>query len=165
MRESLDYKKDKAYKGEHKEEGENKMDEKAAAIADAKASLLGLPTWDECVFNLIFVFLCPTLIALATLGIGPEVTPIYARLLAISVSFGPPLGGAALLLVSQRYTSFKRMFFYPFHKEQFLGAFGFNVVMGCTVAMLPVYHMISMLLLKPGDGIYCQLWGTCLQNA
>jgi len=165
MRSSLDHKKDTAYKGEHKEDdrdkAENKIDhEKAAAIADAKATLLGMPEWDEAVFNLIFVLVVPGLIVLATLGIGPEVTPNYARFLAFAFSFGPGLGGMALLAAAtKRWTNMKRMFLYPFHNEALLGAFGLNVGIGITVSMFPPYHMIAMLLLPPGESAYCQLWG------
>ena len=136
MRSSLDHKKDTAYKGEHKEDKENKMDNKAAAIADAKATLWGLPEWDEVLFNLTFVVVVPCLIAMATLGLGPELTPAYARTLAFAFSFGPGIGGCLILAASQRWTNWKRMFLYPFHNEKLFGAFGFNVAVGLAVVGL-----------------------------
>jgi len=160
FRESLDYKKDKAYKGEHTDSGELKLDPKSAAIADSKATLWGFPRWDEAVFNLLCVGLIPTLIACAALKVGPQVGD--ARLLASLMSFGPALIGGALLYSSQRWTGFKKMFLYPFHKESLLGSFGFNCAMGVLLTMLPVYHMVYMLLAPPGQSAYCQIYGSCV---
>lgn len=158
MRDSLDYKNSTTYKGEHNDDKENKMDAKAAAIADAKATLVGLPEWDEGVFNVICCVLIPSLVACAALEVGPQLPP---RLLAFLMGFGPVVVGAWLLVSSQKYTNFKRLFLYPFHKEKLVGAFGFNVVTGFLVTAVPVYHMIEMLLMEPGESVYCKLYGSC----
>jgi hypothetical protein len=48
--------------------------------------------------------------------------------------------------------------FYPFHKEDFIGAFGFNCLAGVVLAVMPIYHMVQMLLLPPGQGVYFQIY-------
>jgi len=160
FRESLDYKNSKLYKGQH--DGDAQLDAKSAAIADAKATLMGPPDLDQALFNLVCIGVFPGLVACSVLKVGPQLNP---HLLAFLVSCGPVLVGALLLLASApRYTGFKKMFLYPFHKDALLGSFGFNCTVGMLLSVLPVYHMVTMLLLPPGQSVYCQLYG-CLQLA
>lgn len=160
-REKLDTKSG-TYKGEHVESKDVKLDASAAASADARATLLGLPETDQAIYNLICCICFPVLVVLAICG-DPVIRSLHiphfmdnAQLLAFAVACGPPLVGATLLAFGTRngFKNPKLTFLYPFHKEKLLGSFGFNTSIGIAVTVVPVYHLIQMLLSPPGEGIF-----------
>lgn len=158
FRESLGNK-SSTYKGEH-DEGKDKaikLDKKTASNQDKKATLLGLPSWDEGTYNALSCAVIPAVVYQATTN-GTD----HPHAMAFLLSCGPPLLGAALCLVTSRTTYTKGLRYtllYPFHKEALLGAFGFNCLAGFVLSVLPVYHMIHMLLAPPGESVYFQIYG------
>ena len=45
------------------------------------------------------------------------------------------------------------------HQEKLNGGFGFHVVVGFLLTMVPVYHLIQMLVDAPGQSIYFKIHG------
>eukprot|EP00931_Biecheleriopsis_adriatica_P004800 TRINITY_DN106418_c0_g1_i1.p1 TRINITY_DN106418_c0_g1~~TRINITY_DN106418_c0_g1_i1.p1 ORF type:complete len:495 (-),score=60.02 TRINITY_DN106418_c0_g1_i1:74-1558(-) len=153
FRESLDVR-SKTYKGTHVESADVKMDSKSAAQADAKATLLGMPKWDEAVYNLVTYVMFPLIIWNA------RSTPTYASSLALLMSLGPSVVGMLLLALTSRraFANPRLTFLYPFHKERLLGAFGINVLISLIVTVMPVYHLVHYLVSEPGQGVYFKVY-------
>uniref|UniRef100_A0A7S1RL96 Fatty acid hydroxylase domain-containing protein n=1 Tax=Alexandrium catenella TaxID=2925 RepID=A0A7S1RL96_ALECA len=163
FRDSLDVK-SQTYRGEHVESKDVKLDLASAAQADAKATLAGVPRWDEAAYNLLSYVICPLLVASSVLSLVREVPHWLLadpHALAFIMSVGPLVIGAVLLALSSRrpFATPRITFLYPFHKEKWLGAFGLNVVISLSVTVLPVYHLVHMLVSEPGNGIYYTLYG------
>jgi len=156
FRESLDVK-SKTYKGEHVDGKEVKLDASSAAQADAKANLLGLPKWDELVYNTATYMLFPLMVAFAVQRSQSQ----YAVALALLISVGPMLVGIALIAATSRqpFRNPRLTFLYPFHKEKLLGAFGINNLVSMIVTVMPVYHLVHYLVSEPGQGVYFTLYG------
>jgi sterol desaturase/sphingolipid hydroxylase (fatty acid hydroxylase superfamily) len=158
FRESLDPK-STLYQGESQEV---RMDSVAAKNADAKSTLVGAPDGDQVLFNLICCVAVPLAVAAALQGVpwaaALKVPGLLdnAQFLALAVSVGPLLVGAALIAttVPKALSRPKFAMLYPFHKEPLFGAFGFHVFVGMAVTALPVYHMVHMVLAEPGQGAY-----------
>lgn len=159
--------KSETYKGEHVETKEVKLDAQSAALADAKATLVGLPKWDEAVYNVVCYMALPVLIGLAALKQhGAHLLSVRgiltnAQLLALAMSVGPMLVGMILLAVTTRqpFSNPRATFLYPFHKEKLLGTFGLNATISFLVTCVPVYHLVHMLLSEPGSAVYFTLYG------
>ncbi len=139
----------------------------AAAKADAKATLWGLPGWDQAVFNAVTCVLVPLVVgsvALGRAGFGdvarfalPGGLLDGPQTLAAATAFGPVLVGAALLVAtarSLRKTGLRKTLLYPFHKEKLLGAYGVNVLVSVLIAVVPAYTLVHTLLAPPGDSHY-----------
>jgi sterol desaturase/sphingolipid hydroxylase (fatty acid hydroxylase superfamily) len=165
FRDSLDLKSSTSYKGEHVASAENKMDAASAGQADAKSTLMGMPSWDQLTFNLVTYVACPLLVFSAA-GIGPFSKEMLGPLcnpylVALLMSVGPSIMGMILIAVTSR-RPFARpayTFLYPFHKEKWFGAFGINVLLSLCLTVLPVYQMVYMFVSEPGQGVYFSLWG------
>eukprot|EP00930_Biecheleria_cincta_P042374 TRINITY_DN2914_c0_g1_i2.p1 TRINITY_DN2914_c0_g1~~TRINITY_DN2914_c0_g1_i2.p1 ORF type:complete len:504 (+),score=62.29 TRINITY_DN2914_c0_g1_i2:53-1564(+) len=147
----------KTYKGEHVESKEVKLDAKSASLADAKATLWGLPKWDEACYNVVTYLVFPALVWKAVSTSASE----YACHLGALMSIGPLLVGMALLAVTSRqpFANPRMTFLYPFHIERLFGAFGVNVGISLLVTVLPVYHLVHYLVSEPGQGVYFKLYG------
>jgi len=164
FRDSLDVKASTSYKGVHVESTENRMDAGSAALADAKATLLGFPSWDQLLFNLATYVAAPLLVFSAA-GVGPVPKQHLGalgspRVVALLMSLGPALLGMALLATTSRrpFANPALTFLYPFHKERWFGAFGLNVAVSLAVTVLPVYQMVHMFVGEPGQAVYFSLW-------
>lgn len=165
FRDSLDVKASTSYKGAHVESAQNKMDAASASRADAKATLLGMPTWDQLLFNLVTYVAFPLVVfsaagagPLSREALGPMRNPYIAALL---MSVGPAIMGIIMLAVtsSRPFARPALTFLYPFHREKWLGAFGINVLLSLCLTVLPVYQMVYMFVSEPGQGVYFFLWG------
>ena len=53
----------------------------------------------------------------------------------------------------------RKVLTYPFHKERMVGLLGFHFLFGVIFNILPVYHLVTTILLPPGESIACRLWG------
>jgi len=155
FRESLEVK-SKTYKGEHVESKDVKLDSKSASLADAKATLWGLPKWDEATYNVVTYAIFPLIISWAVAKSASQ----YACHLGLLMSVGPCLVGMLLLAATSRrpFANPRQTFLYPFHKEKWLGAFGINVLVSLIVTVMPVYHLVHYLVSEPGQGVYFSLW-------
>mmetsp|Transcript_96142 Transcript_96142/g.170628 ORF Transcript_96142/g.170628 Transcript_96142/m.170628 type:complete len:494 (+) Transcript_96142:67-1548(+) len=155
FRESLDVK-SKTYKGEHVESKDVKLDSKSASLADAKATLWGLPKRDEAIYNVTTYVMFPLTISWALANSASQ----YACMLACLMSLGPSMVGMLLLVATSRrpFANPRLTFLYPFHKEKLLGAFGVNVLISLIVTVMPVYHLVHCLVSEPGQGVYFSLW-------
>jgi len=135
------------YKG-----GASSVSTKAAATHDAKATLLGLPSWD---FVLYLALNAGAWwgVANAVGGVQPYASwnPHY---LAFAVGFGPVVLGQVMGQMTERL---KRPILYPFHKDAFSVSVG-HLLVSTLVTALPVHVLVHMLLAPPGESAYCQLW-------
>mmetsp|Transcript_40049 Transcript_40049/g.58519 ORF Transcript_40049/g.58519 Transcript_40049/m.58519 type:complete len:497 (-) Transcript_40049:293-1783(-) len=133
---------------------------------DGKASLLGLPDWDQFVYNLLFCVMTPAIYVMAL--IGPSSSSSAAPFnnpsgVAFLVVIAPIIGGILLGLVKswvkrkKRRESLKRLLSYPFHKDAFSNL-GMHIVIGVMIGVLPAYHLFHMSLSEVGKGAYFQLW-------
>jgi len=127
---------------------EEKVDEKAAAAHDAKASLTSPP---DAGFTIYMGLNCAVwwLLWCAVSGQhGVERwNPHYLALLA---SAGPVV--LAQVMANLTETS-KRSMFYPFHRDGWRAITG-HVAISTLVCMAPVYATVHMLLAQPGQGLY-----------
>lgn len=141
--------------GEHLEvkASKSRQDSKSAGSADAKASLYGLPAWDEVVYNLITCMLLPYLLQSACFRKNES------RFVPFLVAGGPILLSASLhCVMTDRFLSkIRRTLIFPFHKEKLYGYLGVHLIVGITVAAVPVYHTIETVLGEPGSSIYYRL--------
>ena len=133
-----------SYKGA----SEDTVDDKAAAIHDAKASLAGLP---DIGFALYICSNC-TIWAILWLAVQKqyglhEVNPHHLALLA---SAGPVV---IAQIMANLTDSSKRSIFYPFHKDGWKAISG-HVLISTLVCIGPVYVMVHMLLSQPGHSLY-----------
>lgn len=142
----------KTYKGK----GEH-VDDKNARIMDAKATLFSAPSQDTVLY---YALLLP--IGLFVLKAVQEQDHEKAKLAAFAASVGPILAGMLLLLLTSKNVwkqGLRYTFLYPFHEESFFGAFGINFLLSFVVSVVPVYHVVEMLIGKPGDAVYFQIYG------
>lgn len=152
--------KSKTYKGQHVEGKSVKMDSKTSAKQDAKATLTGPYQMDQTIFNL-FTLSCPMLVyAALTQRWGAHRINIErlgvsnAAAVAAYVTLGPILVSLALLLGSScRLSGLKKAITYPFHKDS-ASNFGFHIVVGICMSVMPAYHLIHMSLAPPGESVY-----------
>ena len=141
--------------GEHVETKANKvkLDANAAAIADAKASILGLPTWDEALYNLV------TCIGLPFLTYWSINHKVDASKVALLVSVSPIVCSVVLhsVLTRRFFEKPRRALLYPFHKESILGGLGMHLLVGAVTSVVPVFHMLETVLSQPGTSVYFKL--------
>jgi sterol desaturase/sphingolipid hydroxylase (fatty acid hydroxylase superfamily) len=139
----------------------------AAMNTDAKATLYGMPKWDQQVFNILSVCVVPWIVyqakfekyqmSIASFDIMYNNTIIIngSQMLSFMVAFGPILIASFLLiLTSNRKTSIRKVLLYPFHREKLIGSYGINVFISTLIAVVPVYHLFHTFLSLPGDSIY-----------
>lgn len=159
---------DKSYKGAAAESKSDKDDGKVgAAQADAKATLVGLPRWDEMTYNVTCYMFFPTLVACSALKMhGVDKLAVgglvgNAHLLAAVMSLGPLLVAAVLLGVTSRrpFANPRFTFLYPFHREGVFGALGFHTFFSSLLCVVPVYTFFHMLLSEPGESLFFRFYG------
>eukprot|EP00939_MAST-03C_sp_MAST-3C-sp1_P002868 g2868.t1 len=148
------------------------VDLKKAVETDAKATLLGFPSFDQLVFNVTTYVLGPLAVILcfagqhrnhelplvvATVADTLASVPNAAETFAATLAFGPIAIACALLLVTTRNVSkkgFRKTLLYPFHNERVLGSYGINTAISVLVAVLPVYHLAHTTLSPAGSSAY-----------
>lgn len=132
--------------GVYKGGSEEKVDEKSAAIHDAKASLLGLP---DPGFATYIALNCGiwALLYLAVQDKSYDASPHY---LAFLVSFGPLIIAQIMANLTERS---KRSIFYPFHKDGWK-TMSSHLIISALVCIGPVYLLVHMLLANPGQSFY-----------
>jgi len=131
------------------------MKTKVVQTTDAKATLLGLPKWDQAVYDVICCMSLPALLFCATTGIY-DVTMIkisgflgHKETLAVLISAGPAMVGIALTAATTRnpFKNLKKTFLWPFHKKPIFSSHeGLFFLVGFLVSVVPVYHTVIMLL-------------------
>ena len=127
---------------------EEKVDEKTAAIHDAKASLAGLPDFGFAIYISLNCAIWALLWCAITNQHGvQEWNPHYLAFLA---SAGPTIVAQIMANLTE---SSKRSIFYPFHKDGWKTISG-HVVISTLACIGPVYVMVHMLLSNPGDSFY-----------
>eukprot|EP01116_Phalansterium_solitarium_P023963 TRINITY_DN863_c0_g2_i2.p1 TRINITY_DN863_c0_g2~~TRINITY_DN863_c0_g2_i2.p1 ORF type:complete len:484 (-),score=157.39 TRINITY_DN863_c0_g2_i2:438-1889(-) len=156
---------------------EEATDVKSAAIADTKASLLGLPDMESAVFMAASAAIF-AVFAAAVLGYPSHAfwRVSYAGVsaahwVALLVSAGPVLVGVAIMTLADRrgavatLSEWRKAYLYPFHREALFGAFGLHLVMGVVLCVVPTYvFVVSALAAEAPTGsaaaisTYCQLW-------
>lgn len=130
------------------------------ARADAKSTLLGLPTWDQMLYMTATAVGLPSFVIYAT--INRHTVP--ASTAALVVSLGPLLLAASLSVVTANppITSLEKLrlaMLYPFHKDPLFGKFGISLLMGVLLSVLPTYHFFESLFVEdPSDTIYNRIW-------
>ena len=127
---------------------EDNIDEKSAAIHDAKASLKGFP---DLGFSLYMALNC-AIWAVLWLGVQKqygvhEWSPHY---LALLTSVGPIVIAQVMANLAE---SSKRSILYPFHREGWKTMSG-HLIISSLVCIGPVYVMVHMLLSQPGNSFY-----------
>lgn len=160
FRDSLDVKSSTSYKGA----AVDNLDAKSAALADSKATLIGMPTWDQFIYNLVTYVAIPVIVFSAA-GVGPvsqqALGPLgNAYIVAFLMGIGPAIMGLLLLAATSRrpFANPSLTFLYPFHRESWLGVFGVNLLISLAVTVLPVYQMTYMFVSEPGQAVYFSLW-------
>jgi len=127
---------------------EEKVDEKTAAIHDAKASLAGLPDFGFAIYISLNCAIWALLWCAITNQHGvQEWNPHYLAFLA---SAGPTVIAQIMANLTE---SSKRSIFYPFHKDGWKTISG-HVLISTFACIGPVYVMVHMLLSNPGDSFY-----------
>jgi sterol desaturase/sphingolipid hydroxylase (fatty acid hydroxylase superfamily) len=148
---------------------------KVAMNSDAKATLYGLPKWDQQMFNIVACIIVPGLVYMCKLNLydytvstfdvrfGEVASFTGASVLAFMVALGPVFVAGVLLWCTassrQRQTGFRKLWLYPFHKEHLLGGYGFNVLVSTLIAVLPTYTLVHMFLSSPGESHYYTVQG------
>jgi hypothetical protein len=132
---------------------EEKVDDKSAAIHDAKASLTGLP---DLGFTVYISINC-AIWALLWFAVQKQysVNDWNPHYLAFLASAGPVI--IAQIMANMTETS-KRSIFYPFHKDGWK-TISAHVIISSLVCIGPVYVMVHMLLSNPEDSLYFCLRG------
>ena len=132
---------------------EEKVDQKTAAIHDAKASLLGPPDLGFAVYlGLNCVIWC--LVWWSVTG-QHGVSQWSPHSLACLASVGPVVLAQAMANLTE---TTKRSMFYPFHKDGWR-TLTVHVLISSLVCVGPVYVMVHMLLSNPGEGAYFWIRG------
>jgi len=129
---------------------EEKVDDKTAAIHDAKASLAGRPDPGF----VIYIGLNCAIWALLWFSIQKqfgihEWNPHYLAFLASS---GPVIIAQMMANITEN-SKLKRSIFYPFHKDGWR-TMSMHLVISTLVCVGPVYILVHMLLSNPGDSFY-----------
>lgn len=170
----------KAYRGQamecvssetKKSDDNNGVPVVVAARADSKATLWGLPPWDQVVYHLATVVVLPWSLCAALLHredtmlvsmSGSSLATVVAWMIAVG-----PLA-VALLLSSitanpGTFSSLEKTrlyLLYPFQKEAVFGRYGIMIGMATLVSIMPIYHFAHSLLVQdPRDTIYHSIWG------
>ena len=127
---------------------EDKVDEKAASVHDAKASLKGLP---EPGFAIYMAVNC-CFWALIWFGVSKQhgVHQLSPHWVAFLVSFGPVIVAQVMANLTEKS---KRSIFYPFHKDGWR-AISTHVLISTLICVGPVYVMVHTLLSEPGSSLY-----------
>ena len=132
---------------------EEKVDDRTAAIHDAKASITGLPEPSYAIYIILNCAIWALLwFALQKQYGVHEWNPHHFSFLA---SVGPVVIAQIMANITE---SSKRSIFYPFHKEGWKTISG-HVIVSSLVCIGPVYVMVHMLLSNPGDSLYFWLRG------
>ena len=138
----------------------------SASNSDAKATLLGMPLWDQLVYNLMSCVGIPIIVGCSFFKIQGLTISMFdveviglsgAQVLAGLVAFGPVAVAAALLMLTSKNiikNGIRKTLLYPFHNEKLLGGYGFNIAVSTVIAVLPVYVVIHTLLAAPGESMY-----------
>lgn len=127
---------------------EDKVDEKTAAIHDAKASLVGLPDVGFALYILLNCVIWATIWFALQKQFGlDQWNPHHLALLA---SAGPVV---IAQIMANLTDSSKRSIFYPFHRDGWKAISG-HVIISTLVCIGPVYVMVHMLLSPPGNSFY-----------
>ena len=122
---------------------EDMIDDKVAAINDAKATIYGLPDIDTVIYNTLNLLVWFTIF----LAVRQEynIHTWSPHILAFVASFGP-------VVLAQVMDRSKRSLFYPFHKETYQ-RLSFHILVSTTVCIVPVYILVHSLLAAPGKGL------------
>jgi hypothetical protein len=132
---------------------EEKVDEKAASVHDAKASLVGLP---DAGFAIYIGLNCVVWSVLWLVVRQQHGLDTWSRhLLALLVSAGPVLLAQVMANLTDATS---RSMFYPFHKDGWKAITG-HVAIASLVCVGPVYATVHMLLSPPGHAVYFSLRG------
>jgi len=136
------------------------------ARADAKSTLLGLPSWDQMLY-------------MAATGVGLPLFVLYyvsnptnegsvwqlsPTMAALLVSIGPLVLAGSLSFATanppiQSWSKFRYTMLYPFHKEALFGKFGLSLVLGTLLSIVPTFHFFQTLFVNdPRDTAYHWLW-------
>ena len=167
---------------------EKVVTESESDILDAKADLLGdaSSSVDHVMYGLVmfttfgvvigFVILASTedgvdaaaswiasLRVLFSLSVFQRLGNLLPFWVAATAAISPIIVGLLLLFAfrssAEKKTPISRTILYPFHKETIFGPLGFHIVAGVVFCVLPVYHLISAVMLPPGWSLSCELWG------
>ena len=124
------------------------IDDKSAAIRDAKASLRGFP---DLSFSLYMALNCG-IWALLLVGVQKQygVKDWNPHYLASLASIGPVILAQIFANITE---SSKRSIIYPFHKDGWK-TMSVHLVISSLVCIAPVYAMVHMLLSEPGNSLY-----------
>ena len=127
---------------------EGRLDDKAAIVHDARASLLGLPDAGSAIYLSLNCAVWVMVWLVATEGPGPGTwTP---HTLALLAGAGPVLLAQAMASLTD---SSSRSLLYPFHREAW-GTLGLHLLVGTVICVLPVYVLVHTLLSPPGQALY-----------
>uniref|UniRef100_A0A6S7ZRJ7 Fatty acid hydroxylase domain-containing protein n=2 Tax=Aplanochytrium stocchinoi TaxID=215587 RepID=A0A6S7ZRJ7_9STRA len=138
------------YKGEHVESKTNKL-ESNARRTDAKATLFGMPKWDEGLYNMIVYLVLPGAVIL----IARKIDSVRIALISGIIAAGPIVAAFFVAyLASRKSGSWRKKLLYPFSEESFAGQLGVHVIASFLFCMVPIFHCIQMLLSNPGEAVY-----------
>ncbi|CAB9511074.1 sterol desaturase [Seminavis robusta] len=142
------------------------------ARADAKSTLLGLPSWDQMLYMTVSSLGLPAFVMYVAIHRSDDENnkPFWmqASVAALIVSVGPMVLAAFLSLVTANppvdsMEKFRNAMLYPFHNEAMFGKFGVGLLVGTLLGIMPMYHFFhSLFVADPNDTVYNQIWGTIL---
>lgn len=67
--------------------------------------------------------------------------------MALAVAIGPMIFAMVLLTLYRDNKSFR----HPFHKDGIIGSFGFHVLVGTVMVVMPVFHTVKYMYNAPGQ--------------
>ena len=134
---------------------------------DSKATLWGLPPWDQMMYNTATAMGLPLWVYLAVLhrdddsgdNVGEVPWVFQPAVVALGVSIGPLVLAAILTIATtSNYSSWEKFQYnmlYPFHKEAVLGRYGITLLFATIFSLMPTYHFFHALLVRnPEDSIF-----------
>jgi len=133
---------------------EEKVDAKAAAVHDSKATLAGLP---DPGFAIYIGINCLVWALLWSKVVGSDLMKldmISPNMISLMVSMGPIVLAQLMANMTDRT---KRSIFYPFHKDGWK-AISSHLFISFVACVIPVYIFTHMLVSKPGDAAYFYVW-------